>query len=339
MPDRIHQLITQASEILPPELWRGFPILVAVSGGPDSVALLRVLTAMKELHSPKSSLIVAHINHQTRGVHSDADERFVDELATELKLDFRLHRINRLSDARKDPSEESMRDLRYAALVKIAHDNGARYIATGHTRDDQIETILFRLFRGTALKGLAGIQPLRLIDETISVVRPLLETTREQIEACLAELNQSSRADNSNSDEKYTRNFLRHRLLPEAQKHFGNSIGDAIIRLGVHAHEAQSFISQQANGLTACLLVQNPDRVEINTECLAQQPTILVRQFLCQIWDEQHWSQQSMTHQWWQKISKTIQAAPQQTTIVLNLPHDIRCEKTSQRMTFSRFTP
>ena len=309
-------------------------MLVAVSGGPDSVCLLRVLAAIEKLKSPAASLIVAHVNHQIRGADSDADEQFVKELATELKLDFRVQRIDSLCGSGPGPSEESLRDRRYAALVKIAHDTGARYIATGHTRDDQIETILFRLFRGTGLKGLSGIPPLRLIEETISIVRPLIGTNREQIEACLAELKQSSRVDDSNLDEKYTRNFLRHGLLPEAQKHFGNTIGEAIVRLGVQAHEAQSFINQHASELAGCVLSQNPDRVEINLELLTQQPTILVRQFLCQIWDEQNWSQQSMTYQWWQQICDTIQAAPQQPTIVLNLPNDIRCEKNGNRMTF-----
>ena len=149
------------------------PGVVAVSGGPDSVALLRILL---ELHKSASmgALTVAHLNHQLRGKDSDADEDFVRCLATNLGLPFRSQRTNvaELARARGENLESIGRQTRYDWLTDIARREGACWVATGHTADDQAETVLHRLVRGTGLQGLGGIPPSRELAAGIELIRP-----------------------------------------------------------------------------------------------------------------------------------------------------------------------
>ncbi len=213
------EILNSVNQILPTDKWLGFPLIVAVSGGPDSVALLRILLQIKSLQQRADSpLIVAHFNHGLRGAEADADELFVRQLALEHHLEFRCER-------NKAPlptdSEESLREKRYQFLTQIAQESGARYIATGHTLDDQVETILFRIIRGTGIGGLAGVRPIRVVAQTISIVRPLLSMTREAIEAYLTVLGQDYRNDLSNTNTRYSRNYLRHEILPLIRQRFG----------------------------------------------------------------------------------------------------------------------
>jgi tRNA(Ile)-lysidine synthase len=371
MPEsQLFRICHQVTAGLPPQRGLDFPTLVAVSGGADSVALLRVLNvaaasgskACDRAIAPSSNLageritssrcvsfsekansigndttsghnplIVAHINHHLRGEHSDGDEQFVRELANEQGLEFCVAHFDSTSN---DPSEDNLRQFRYEALLKMAKQFGARYIATGHTRDDQIETILFRIFRGTGLNGLSGIPRLRVADETVSIIRPLLDVARSEIELLLQELGQPFRNDDSNCDSKYTRNFLRNELLPSIKSRFGSSesdsVGDALLRLSQQATEAMEFAQSQAK-FPAAIVRCGPNCVELNGDAFRDQPSLLVRQFLTALWTEQAWPKQSMTHGWWQAIADAICG---NDDVVLNLPGNIRMVKTGDRIEF-----
>ena len=188
-------------DLLPPG-----PLVVAVSGGADSTALLLVLSAL----APQLGLDlhVAHFDHRMRPRESAKDAQFVADLAQSRGATIRIGR------AEQPPkSEDDARALRYAFLRRAAEDVGAARIATGHTRDDQAETVLLHATRGSGLAGLAGMRPLR--DD---IVRPLLAIGRADTEALCREAKIEPRTDRSNTDLKYARNRIRRKVLPELER-------------------------------------------------------------------------------------------------------------------------
>lgn len=156
---------------------------------------------------------MAHYNHRMRGEESDRDEFFVRELSSQLGLRCVVGHAPR--SVVGSPSEDSFRRQRYAFLDQQAHACGARCVTTAHTADDQIETVLHQLFRGTGLLGLAGIRSTRPLGEDAVLIRPLLEIRRHQLRAMLDEIGQQWREDSSNTQQHYRRNWLRHTLLPQ----------------------------------------------------------------------------------------------------------------------------
>lgn len=199
-------------------LRQGEPVLVALSGGADSVALLR---ALYELGYPVRAF---HLNHCLRGAESERDEAFCWALCAQLGVELTVERVD-VSAAVQQGSgvEETARRIRYALLQEAAE--GAK-IATAHTADDNLETVLFHLVRGTGPKGLAGIPPVRG-----QIIRPLLEVERAQVEAYLAVLGQDYVTDSTNADETYTRNRIRHTVVP-ALRAIQPSAAQAAARLG-----------------------------------------------------------------------------------------------------------
>lgn len=197
----------------------GESVLVALSGGADSVALLRVLC---ELGYPVRAF---HLNHCLRGAESERDETFCRALCARLEIALTVERIDIAAAAREQGSgvEETARRIRYARLQEVAQ--GAK-IATAHTADDNLETVLFHLVRGTGPKGLAGIPPVRG-----QIIRPLLRVERAQVEAYLALLGQDYVTDSTNADETYTRNRIRHTVVP-ALRAIQPSAAQAVARLG-----------------------------------------------------------------------------------------------------------
>jgi tRNA(Ile)-lysidine synthase len=186
-------------------------ILVAVSGGPDSVALLDALCRACAGERPKWTLRVAHINHGLRGAESDEDERFVRDFASVRGLAIDVGRIDMAAHdgGTKRSPEEAARELRYAALRGILDRWQGDVIATGHTANDQAETLMMRLLRGTGLTGLAGIRP-----NGPELARPFLSITRDVILRDLSERGQAYRIDSSNLDLRHRRNLIRHTVTP-----------------------------------------------------------------------------------------------------------------------------
>jgi tRNA(Ile)-lysidine synthase len=200
---------------------RGEHVLAAVSGGADSVALLVCLKALAEEMELK--LTVAHLNHMLRAAESDADEEFVRATCAELAAPLIVER----RDLRRERNnlEQAARLVRYRFLEEAASRCGAEKIAVGHNRQDQAETVLLNLFRGSGVEGLAGIRPIMG-----RIVRPLIECTREQILAYLAERGFGCREDSSNTELAFRRNRLRRELIPYVQSHFNPKIVDVLAR-------------------------------------------------------------------------------------------------------------
>ncbi len=193
----------------------GSTVVVAVSGGADSVALVDFLVSRAELHL---RLVVAHLNHCLRGGESDGDEAFVISLAASYGIPCELRRVDvrELARTARQSLEDAGRSARYAFLDEVADSYGAHAVALAHHADDQAETVLMRLLRGSGGRGLASMSPR---SRNGRYVRPFLCVTRREIEAYLQRRRLSYRHDRSNDDTGYLRNSIRHELLPFLQRY------------------------------------------------------------------------------------------------------------------------
>ncbi len=193
---------------------RNSKIVLGVSGGPDSTCLLDIFSKLQKKYAIELS--IAHVNYHLRGKDSKKDEDFVGKLAEKYKLS-----INIL-DAKieeGDKSEEKLRDIRYAFFEEVRKENKFDFIAVAHNSDDQAETVLMRLIRGTGLNGLSAMRA-----KNEKIIRPLLDTTRKEITAYLRSNRLSYRIDKTNKESIYLRNKIRNRLIPYLEKNFNPNI-------------------------------------------------------------------------------------------------------------------
>lgn len=206
----------------------GDRVAVAVSGGADSVALLRVLLELRE--ELGLVLLVAHFHHGIRGAEADADRHFAANLAARFQLELHSASGNAPAYAGEHGMslETAARELRHRWFAALLSERKADKIATAHTLDDQAETVLMRVLRGTGLRGLAGISPRH---REKGLVRPFLESSRAEIEEYLGKLNQPWREDSSNQDLAHTRNRVRSQLLPFLQRDFNPAIRQTLADL------------------------------------------------------------------------------------------------------------
>jgi len=272
---RLHGLFAQAEGIL-----------LAVSGGADSTALLHILQSLRARKLIAAQLVCAHINHKLRGPRSDADEQFVIGQAAELGLAVvtRAVDVRAYAQAHKLSLETAARQLRITSLREIAAQRGCTWVATGHQKDDNAETVIHRLRRGTGFRGLAGIWPGRQFDNGPWFARPLLCATRDEIIAYLTKRSQRWREDHTNVDLAYTRNYIRHRLLPALQQEAHGSIVEGLSELTAVARELYGRIRREAEEARPRLAVSTEAGIAIIASGLASlfEPVAveLVRQVL-----------------------------------------------------------
>jgi len=201
----------------------GDRVAVAVSGGADSVTLLRVLLGLRS--ELGIVLAVAHFNHGLRGEQSAADEAFAAELAKQRELEFFSGHadVGKHAHDSKLSIEAAGRELRYRWFEQLAREQRFDCIATAHTLDDQAETVLLKFLRGAATPGLAGIYPV-VSREAFRIVRPLLCVSRDEVEGFLTSLGQTWREDESNLDRRFLRNRVRHELLPLLEREYNPNL-------------------------------------------------------------------------------------------------------------------
>ena len=286
------------------------PGIVAVSGGADSVAMLR---AFAEVGCER--LVVGHFHHQLRGTESDGDEEFVRMLAVQLRLPFRSGRgdVSRIAHERNENLEATARELRYEWLGEVARETGANWIATAHTADDQAETVLHRIIRGTGIQGLRGIATSRNLQEserpssgTCEIVRPFLDITRIAIEQYLAERQQPFREDSSNADLAFTRNRIRRELLPTL-KTFNPEIVASLGRLAEQAEETTQFLRELARQRLA--EIEHPragTRVILDSLPLMNDAPVFVREVMRLLWEREHWPTGGMTAEHWARVALIV---------------------------------
>lgn len=273
----------------------GKRVLVAVSGGADSVALLRGLLDLREELSLE--LFVAHLNHQLRGTEADADANWVAELGKRFHLPTLVEGcdVARLAEEKRVGIEEAARDARYAFLPRVAQQCACPEIALAHTADDQAETVLHHLLRGTGLAGLRGIPITRVLPSGIRLVRPLRNVSRSTVEAYLQEVGQEYRVDHTNTDASYTRNRLRHELLPLLTRDYQPRLGEVLGRLGQQAEEIFADIQTRAEELLhQAVLETSAEHVRLNLSGITDQPRFLIREMFAELWRRQAWPRQGM---------------------------------------------
>jgi tRNA(Ile)-lysidine synthase len=260
----------KANELFGPE----GKILLAVSGGADSTALLYALCAIKAENIFSGEFLCAHLNHQLRSSESDGDEAFVIGQADKLNLTVITKRmdVRRFASKNKLSIETAARKLRIENLLDIAKNNNCVWVATAHQKDDNAETIIQRLIRGTGFRGLGGIWPVRTFADGIGFVRPLLCVGRDEILEYLKKRNLKWREDRTNADCAYRRNFVRHRLLPAIQQQCGGPIVEQLFELSQSAQRFHSLVCGEAEKIWPQLADCISDKVTLDLERFLSQP-------------------------------------------------------------------
>ncbi|UCE50265.1 MAG: tRNA lysidine(34) synthetase TilS [Phycisphaerales bacterium] len=264
-------------------------LLLAVSGGADSTALIHTMHTLKAAGIFKCELLCAHLNHQLRGSDADLDEEFVAARTAKLKLPLITRSLDVRGHARREKLsiETAARELRIRALSRIAKANNCHAIVTAHQKNDNAETICQRLARGTGFRGLAGIWPARIFSDGTKFIRPLLCVGRDEIVEYLQRRNLQWRHDRTNADCSYRRNFIRHCLLPELQRNSNHSIVERLSELAKSAREFYGAICARVDELWKDVADCTGDEVALDVEVfLIQAPPVkieLVRRSLAHI--------------------------------------------------------
>ncbi len=308
----------------PPHHWQQVITVVGVSGGADSTALLRGMCELEAIERDAATtdsskkqkaptnipinFIVAHFNHATRGQQSTDDELFVRQLCQRLQLKCVVGRAQPGElVAGGDGFEANARHLRHSFFVETAKANGARYVALAHTADDQIETVLHRILRGTGVRGLSGIAPIRLLNPELTLIHPMLQTWRNEVEDYLKAIGQDFRLDTSNLTMDYTRNRIRNSLLPQLKTEFNEKVDAALLRLGHQAGEHSEFVRSHVQTVFEKHVKSESNKwTIIELELLGQHPELIQRELLAMLWSKANWPLQEMSFSQWSSLQSVL---------------------------------
>jgi len=257
-------------------------LVVAVSGGADSVCLLHILVGLQE--KLKIKLHLAHLNHQLRGAESEADADYVSDLARKLGIPATIERrdVKGYQKQERLSLEEAAREVRYHFLTEVAGATGAQAVAVGHTRDDHIETILMHLIRGAGTRGMRGLQPSTGWPSKtggLIVIRPLLEVSHEDIEGYCRQHQLAPRLDASNLSLSPLRNRIRQQLLPLLQS-YNPGIAETLLRTGRIAGDDIDFLDKETARLWAKIARQEGEAIILDRKGVDQLPPALQRYLL-----------------------------------------------------------
>lgn len=260
--DKVEQTIAKFGMIE-----RESPVLVGLSGGADSVCLLLLLNELGY------RLAAAHLNHGLRGAESDEDARFTKELAERLGLPF----FSTTRDIRPQGHnlENAGRRARKEFFDYLAATQGFARIALGHTSDDRIETLFLNLLRGAGPDGLTSMEPVK--DKTI---RPLIETSRVEVESYLKSIGQNWRTDESNFQLRFARNQIRHSVIPDLRKRFNPNLSNGLARTIEILEDERLWMAKIAESWLAAHGICGPDEIVINCMALATEPVALQRRVI-----------------------------------------------------------
>ena len=257
-------------------------LVVAVSGGPDSVCLLHILVKLRE--ELDIILHVAHLNHQLRGADSEADAQYVAELARQLDIPATIEQrdVNAYQVQQRLSLEEAAREVRYTFLAQVADSIGADRAAVGHTVDDHIETILMHLIRGTGTRGLRGLQPSsqwQSPGNSLTIVRPLLQISRQETDGYCRQHQLMPRIDASNLSLSPLRNRIRQQLLPLLQS-YNPQVTEALLRAAWIASDDLAFLDKEVAQLWGEVAQEQENTIILDKERFGQLPPALKRHLL-----------------------------------------------------------
>ena len=333
LPREMAQVVQLFCHEWPSESWCDLHVAVALSGGGDSMALLRLVLMVKAEAGGEGSVHALHVNHRLRGAESEADAQWCREQCDALGARLIVLPCNTAERAAQegDGLEAAARSHRYELLTRAAEQVGARYLAMAHTRDDQAETVLFRLLRGSGLRGLSGIPKRRQLTSAVTLIRPLLACSREMLEKYLADLGQSSRSDSSNTDLLFTRNRIRHELLPKLRSDYNSNLDSSLLQLAAQAEEAEQLIEGQARQLLEQASVrlelgglepESPSRLSLSFSSSSEKVPALVCAAIRLAWREAKLPEQDMSYKWWRQLATLVEEG--NSLQILNLPGEVR---------------
>lgn len=309
----------------------GDTVLVAVSGGPDSVFLLKALDHLKSKLKLKR-LFICNLDHGIRGKESSEDSLFVKKMAEDLNIGF-MHKKIDLSKKRSGglSTEEAAREERYKFFNEAAQAAGANIIATGHTLDDQAETILMRIIKGASLKGMVGISPVRE-EGSLKIIRPLFELEKREIEKYLDDRGISYRIDSTNSRPIYFRNEIRSDIIPFLEK-YNPRLKRVLCNLAEHLREDFEFI-QQAKSALICTSPSGENGLEIRLKDIAVQPKALQKEIIRDALERSGGEVKRLTFRHWKDMEQFIKHNRRGNSI--DLPGDIRVTRTASSLVFHK---
>ena len=253
---------------------KGDHIVLGLSGGPDSVCLFHVLLGMAE--ELDLTIHPVHINHQFRPGAAEADQKYVEEFSRRFDIETQVFTVdcNALAEELDMTSEEAGRKARYDAFYQVAAEvaedcgeAGRVKIAVGHNADDQAETVLFRILRGTGMDGIAGMayeREERRENGTFTVVRPLLDTWREEVEAYCEENSLDPVTDHTNNEGLYTRNRLRLDLIPYIEEHYNSNFQEGLVRMAKIAAADKGYFWEET--ARAYRMLRTPEGLTLSDE-------------------------------------------------------------------------
>jgi tRNA(Ile)-lysidine synthase len=278
-------------------------LVIGVSGGADSTALLVALHELCE--ESRLSLVVAHLDHGWR-VDSAEDAAHVQRLAERFRLPVV---VRSLVPGSNPQTEAAARQVRRDFFTDVARKSGARSVALGHTCDDQVETVLHRLLRGTGLRGLGGMSEVSPLSDGIALVRPLLSVSRRDLETWLDHRGVVWRTDTTNSDTRWTRNRIRHTLLPLLRTQFNPEVDQAILRLVAQTREVADWLAASAHDLLdSALLEESALAVRLSVAVLRRHSPVVIREMFRELWRLQCWPEAAMSAEHWQALADAISA-------------------------------
>ena len=290
----------------------GDHVVAGVSGGADSVCLLRVLEQLQK--SVGFSLSAVHVEHGIRGIESLQDAEFVQKLCADLNVPLQIFHVDAPARAqqRHQSLEEAARELRYECFYQACMEGGASRLAVAHHGDDCAETMLFHLSRGTGIRGLCGIVPVRQIEENnVKLIRPLLCLTRAEIEGFLKKMQQEYRTDSTNADQNMSRNRIRSQVLPQLCQ-INPAAVPHMVRTAGYMEEVCDYIDEVAWSLGRqyiCYLPekQNLREVRITRAGFTEMPKILQENLLQRLMGELAGSRKDITAVHVEKVRELFQ--------------------------------
>lgn len=302
-------------------------VIVGVSGGPDSVALISILHALQ--YELKVRLIAAHFNHHLRK-EAKGDEQFVEDLCRDLNLDFIRGEWKKEKLPPKGSLEELARQHRFKFLVKTARTKKANVIALGHHRDDLAETVLMRILRGTGLQGMRAILPKREING-FNFIRPLLGVTKEEIKDYLKKHNLRFRIDTSNKDINFFRNKIRLKLLPLLEKEYKTNIREVLANLSENAATDYEYLKIQALKAFKCLnKTSGSNVIQFNLGRFGREHVALKRLLVRFSVEHLKTDTNRLTMRHWEEIEDLLADRP--TGAIVHLPGDIYVQKKKRHL-------
>ena len=310
----------------------GDVVLAAISGGPDSIFLLHALVCLKNKLKIKD-IIVANLDHGLRGKESAGDSLFVKKYSAKLGLKY-IHKKINLKNAKPGglSTEERAREARYKFFSEAAKKFGVNIIATGHTLDDQAETILMRFIKGASLKGIVGISPVRQ-GGRFKIVRPLIQLEKAEIVHYLNSSKLPYRIDSTNIEPIYFRNVVRREIIPFLEK-YNPRLKRVLFNLAEHLREDFEFISEEKTRIQKNIVHQNGSSIDIRLRDIIVQPKAIQKEILRDSLEKAGGEVKSLSFRHWKEIEGLLKHGRKGNSI--DLPGSVRANRTENFLTFKR---